>query len=159
MTECEQFILDTNVISSFYSVGWLSSLDFWTPDTNLIAPERVWGEFEAYANATCPEWLETRNVDLDRARVAAPGALAPADWACIVLAESVETGCLVTNDRAMHDIAAERSVNYLWGTQFLLKTFHGCGISKIDLEAKFEPYADDLGLTEDIRSDVLSREK
>lgn len=158
MTDGATFVLDTNVISSFYAVDWLESLEFWRPERKLLAPDRVWSEFEDYADATRPPWLKTRAVDLQAPRVDAPGALAPADWACVVLAESSE-GRLVTNDRAMHAVAAERGVQFMWGTQLLLKTFHGCGITERELRTRLDEYARDLGLGEGVTAEVRSAEK
>ncbi|MFC5972071.1 hypothetical protein ACFPYI_12090 [Halomarina salina] len=153
------FILDTNVLSSFYAVDWLSNLSFWHPERMLWSPERVWTEFTAYHNAEQPSWLEIHDVALEDVEVEDPMRLATADWACIILAETMDDGCVVTNDRAMHDAAEQRDVSYQWGTQFLLSTFHGCGISELELSAGLSEYTTDLGLTDRVVAEVKSAEK
>lgn len=152
------FVLDTNVLSSFFAVDWLDSVAFWSPDYALHAPERVWNEFTAYHGASVPKWLTVDTVDLETIEVEAPMRLAVADWACIILADTNDY-CVVTNDRAMHDAADRRGVDFQWGTQFLLSTFHGCGLSKQELDAGLGEYADDLGLSGEVTAEVSAAEK
>ncbi|MWG35019.1 hypothetical protein [Halomarina oriensis] len=158
MSEPAGFVLDTNVISSFFAVDWLEALLFWDPTHDLYAPTRVWDEFSAYHDTTQPEWLTLQSVNLETVEVEAPMRLAVADWACIILAEATNC-CVVTNDRAMHDAAERRGVDFQWETQYLLSTFYGCGLSKSQLDIGLPEYADDLGLNEEVVADVRDAEK
>lgn len=159
MGEPEQFILDTNVLSSFYAVNWLEGTKCWCPERSLLAPKRVWTEFSEYWDADHPEWLNIQEVDLDSPRVQLPGALALADWACIILAESVEEACVITNDKGMHTVAEQRDVAYSWGTRFLLDTFHRCGISEKELTNGIDSYSSDLGLGSGVVGELEKAEK
>lgn len=159
MVEPSRFILDNNVISSFHAVDWLNGVECWTPGRSLLAPSRVWVEFQDYWDAKQPEWLDIREVDLEDTEVQAPGVISPTDWACVILTESIEEGCLVTNDIAMHSTAERRGVDYQWGTQFLLSTFYRCGISEEELGEGISSYSSDLGLSTGIVSELEDAEK
>lgn len=159
MTEVENFVLDNNVLSSFHLVDWLDRVSIWTQSREVLAPERVWSEFQEYWGADLPDWLNLKRVNLEKPRVQAPGALSPADWACIIVAEEIGDACVVTNDQAMQTTAERRDVSYQWGTQFLLSTFKQCGISKSELDRGIENYSSDLGLGQDIKKELYSAEK
>jgi hypothetical protein len=144
-------VLDTNVLSSFEAVGWLESVGIWNRE--LLATERVWAEFLAFADRDRPEWLSVAEADLEQVDTDAPGALSIADWSCLALCLA-DDAILVTNDTAMHGIAEHHDVPFDWGTRFLLDTFERCGLSKSELEGGREEYVADLGLPDDV-DDVL----
>lgn len=76
----------------------------------------------------------------------------------MLLAERVD-GVVVTNDQAMHTVAEERGVSWAWGTAFCLDTFDRCGIAQDELDAGIEEYAADLGLGQEIVSELEAAEK
>lgn len=149
-------VLDTNVLSSFEVVGWLESVGIWNRE--ILATERVWGEFLEFADRDRPGWLSVKEADLEQAETDAPGALSIADWSCLALCLA-EDAILITNDTAMHGVAEEQGVQFDWGTRFLLDTFEQCGLSKSELEAGREEYVTDLGLPDDVDDVLRSAEK
>lgn len=158
MADTEVFILDTSVISSYHAVEWLGGVACWTPQHSLFAPARVWTEFADYWDVDQPDWLEIQEVSLEDEQVQGPGTLSVPDWACVLLAESVD-GTVVTNDQAMHTVTENREQPWEWGTAFLLDTFDRCGISQNELDAGIEAYATDLGLNSEIVAVLEAAEK
>jgi rRNA-processing protein FCF1 len=152
-------VLDTNVLSSFHTAGWFDGLGTWPPDTEVLATEAVWLEFQEYASIEQPDWLGVEAVDLDRIETRTPGALAPADWSCLALVDAREGARLVTNDRGIHTVAQRRDVPFEWGTRFLLRTFQRCGLTRATLDAGQDVYIDDLGLPEEVAAEIRTATK
>jgi hypothetical protein len=159
MSEVAHFVLDTNVISSLIPVDWLHGVERWVPEREVHAPRRVWEEIQSHWDLDEPEWLDVQQVDLDGVRDDYPGSIGPADWSCIVFAESTPDACVVTNDIGMHTVADRRETPWMWGTAFVLSSFKRCGITKPELSAGTEEYADDLGLDEEIVAEIRGAEK
>lgn len=159
MTEVDCFVLDTNVISSFYAVGWLSGLETWHSDYEIVAPERIWAEVQDYWSLDPPEWLQITSVDLEGAEDDHPGSISLPDWSCVILAESVEQRCIVTNDQGIRSVAKRRETPCIWGTRYLISTFERCGISEAELDDGQEEYADDLGLSNEVIEEIEGAEK
>jgi len=159
MSDVSRFVLDTNVISSLIAVDWLDGVECWLPEREVHASRRVWEEIQVRWDLAEPEWLELQSVDLDGVQDDFPGSISPQDWSCIVLAESEAKACVVTNDTGMHTVADRRETPWMWGTAFVLSTFKQCGITKPELSAGTEEYADDLGLNEEIVAEIRAAEK
>lgn len=155
----DTIVVDTNVLSSFERVGWLSGMDVWTPEKEVITSELVWEELLDYAEIDCPRWLSVVGVDLSEITTEYPGSLAPADWSCIQLTQTHTDSVLITNDRAMHDVADQRGVEFEWGTRFLLSTFKECGIEEGELDQGVDEYRQDLGLPESVVAEINDSSK
>lgn len=153
------YVLDTNVISSFKTAGWLDAIEIWLPKKNVVASEAVWEEFQDYTSIEQPDWLSIEEAQLERVETQTPGALARADWSCIAVVEEYEDARLVTNDRGIHTVAKRRGIPREWGTRFLLRTFQRCGLSKDELEDGVEAYVDDLRLPEDVEDELRNTTK
>ncbi len=152
-------VLDTNVLSSFHTAGWFDGLGTWPPDTDVLATDRVWTEFQDYVSIEQPDWLTIEVVNLDRIETRTPGALAPADWSCLALVDGREGARLVTNDQGIHSAAERREVPFEWGTRFLLRTFQRCGLTRSDLDTGQKRYIEDLGLPGDVAAEIRTATK
>lgn len=152
----EAIILDNVVLSGFYKAGWFETLEFWTPEYDLLVPEPVWeNEFRPYTET--PEWLELTEFDTT-IETEVPGALSFEDWSCIAAAER-HSGILVTRDATLKQTAAGRGISTMWSGRFLIDTYEECGISVDEFEVGIEDYLRDAYLSNSVEETIRNAEK
>lgn len=155
-------VLDNSVLSALFAAGWFEAPSFYSPDQSILIPARVWNdEFSPYHDIEDePTWATVQAAGLESVQTQALGQLSKPDWSCIALAEAPdERSILVTNDRALREVAIRRDVNAEWGTHFVIRTFESCGISISDYEDGVDTYLTDVTLPEEVEDEVRNAEK
>lgn len=156
-----RLVLDTSVLSAFHAAGWFEALAFWHPEYIPTVSESVWyGEFDPHHGVDEPPgWLTVVGADLTRLDVRAMGQLGETDWTCVELADRYERTRLVTNDRAMKNVAEDRDVESAWGTEFAMETFERCGMTPSEFESGVPSYVDDVRLPDRVADELAATEK
>lgn len=103
--------------------------------------------------------MTIEEAELEAVQTGALGRLSRADWSCIALAEAAGSATIVTNDRALRDVAQQRDLGAVWGTKFVLETFEECGITEDEFEAGVEVYISDVTLSERVANELRTTEK
>lgn len=155
-------VLDNSILSALFSAGWFDAPSFYRPDQSILVSARVWNsEFLPYHDIESePTWAAVREADLDSVQTQALGQLSKPDWSCIALAEGTDGNpTVVTNDRALHEVATRRDVSAKWGTHFVIRTFESCGISITDYEDGVDTYLRDVTLPGEVEDEVRKAEK
>lgn len=159
MSSASPLVLDNSILSAFRVAGWFQSFKFWCSDYRPTVSRRIWeNEFVPHHDVTSkPEWLVVTPADLERVQTAARGQLSKADWTCIALAK--EHGRLITNDRALRQVAQNHDITAEWGTKFAIETFEQCGISVNGYDKGKEKYISDTLISGNVADAVRSAEK
>lgn len=155
-----RLVLDTSILSALETADWFDAPAFYSSH-EILASSRVWnGEFVPHHDMKSPPvWLAIEEVKLESVETASLGQLSRADWSCIALAEAVESATIITNDRALRDVAKRRELNAVWGTKFVLETFEECGITEDEFEAGIESYISDVTISERVEDELRTAEK
>jgi hypothetical protein len=161
MNSAPSLVLDNSILSAFRAAGWFHSFGFWCGEYQPSVSQRIWREeFLPHHDVTSkPDWLVVSSADLKSVQTSARGQLSKADWTCIGLAEKHEEGRIITNDRALREVAQNRDIAAEWGTKFAIETFERCGISKREYDAGKSRYISDTLISGDIANAVRSAEK
>lgn len=155
-------ILDNSVLSALFASGWFDAPSFYRPDQCVGISERVWhDEFTPYHDVSSePSWATVREANLEAIQTQALGQLSKPDWSCIGVAEQFDgNATVVTNDRALREVADQRDVDAEWGTHFVIRTFKACGISVSDFSDGVISYLEDVTLPSDVEEEVRNTEK
>lgn len=155
-------VLDNSILSALFTSGWFDAPSFYRPDQPVLISDRVWnGEFTPYHDVeSTPAWATVRRVDLEAIQTQALGQLSKPDWSCIAVAEQVESDpAIVTNDRALREVALRRDLNAEWGTHFIIRTFKACGITVSDFAEGIDTYLADVTLPAEVATEVRNTEK
>jgi len=155
-------ILDNSILSALFAAGWFDAPSFYRPDQSILVSARVWtDEFIPYHDVEGePTWATVQEADLEAVQTQALGQLSKPDWSCIALAEAADgTPTVITNDRALREVAIRRDVTAEWGTHFVIRTFKSCGISISDYEDGVGTYLGDVTLPGDVEDEVRNAEK
>lgn len=155
-------VLDNSILSALFTAGWFDAPSFYWPDQLIIVSARVWnGEFSPYHSVESePDWITVREANLESVQTQALGQLSMSDWSCIAVAEQIGgDSTVVTNDRALREVADRRNVNAEWGTHFVIRTFKACGISVPDFEGGIDAYLADVTLPGEVENEVRDTEK
>lgn len=155
-------VLDNSILSALFASGWFDAPSFYWPDRSILVSARIWdSEFIPYHGLKSePEWITVRETDLESVQTQAMGQLSIPDWSCIALAEETEgTNAVVTNDRALYEVANRRNGNAEWGTRFVIRTFKACGITVSDFEEGIDTYLADVTLPDEVEDEVRNTEK
>lgn len=155
-------VLDNSILSALFASGWFDTPSFYRPDRSVLISDRVWNrEFSPYHEIESePAWATVRETNLESVHTQALGQLSKPDWSCIALAEQAAGDTtVVTNDRALREVAIRRDLNAEWGTHFVIRTFKACGITLSEFEEGVEAYLSDVILPTEVADEVRQTEK
>lgn len=155
-------VLDNSILSALFASGWFDAPSFYRPDRSVLISEQVWSrEFSPHHDIKSePAWATVRETRLESVQTKALGQLSKPDWSCIALAEQAEGDTVVvTNDRALREVAVHRNLDAEWGTQFVIRTFQACGISVSEFEEGVGTYLADVTLPAEVADEVRDTEK
>lgn len=155
-------VLDNSVLSALFVSGWFDAPSFYRPDQPIHITDRVWNEeFCPHHDIERePDWATVREADLEAIQTQALGQLSKPDWSCIALAEEVAGNpTVLTNDRALREVANRRGVSAEWGTHFVIRTFKACGITVSDFAEGVDTYLTDVILPDEVADEVRNTEK
>ncbi|WP_257301204.1 hypothetical protein [Haloarchaeobius sp. FL176] len=97
---------------------------------------------------------------MEAVQTQALGQLSKPDWSCIAVADQADGDpTVVTNDRALREVALRRDLNAEWGTHFLIRTFKACGITVPDFAEGIDTYLADVTLPAEVVTEVRNTEK
>jgi len=155
-------VLDNSILSTLFASGWFDAPSFYRPDRLVLISDRVWNrEFSPYHEIESePAWATVQEADLESVQTQALGQLSKPDWSCIALAEGAKGDTtVVTNDKALREVAIRRNLDAEWGTHFVIRTFTACGITISEFEEGVGTYLSDVTLPTEVADAVRHTDK